>query len=289
MPERALTPNTGTAASITQVIGLGSFSQQESYSVEERYPFGQQERSTTISGEASKVYNDTASSFNLFDSSIGTLTSVGITGFYRGIEASLTVSDSCITQRFPVRTTLCSDSSSKTGRLDYGLNFGNISPLVPVITPAINSVNDEVLSLDYSFALGDSNTFTVLDPPAPFVFSQSTRTAQSTLDAFTGDGTASVSFASFWYETNSTTCTGNDIIEFGQKVGQRDIETCRFTSSLNFRGSAEVFIDYQYDPIVVNPDPDPNPNPSVVPLPAGLPLVLTGLGGFALIRRRQPT
>lgn len=35
---------------------------------------------------------------------------------------------------------------------------------------------------------------------------------------------------------------------------------------------------------VVDPDPDPDPN--VVPLPAGLPLVLTALGGLAVLRRK---
>ena len=36
-----------------------------------------------------------------------------------------------------------------------------------------------------------------------------------------------------------------------------------------------------------DPIPDPGPGPSTVPLPAGLPLLLAGLGAFGLIRRRK--
>lgn len=38
-----------------------------------------------------------------------------------------------------------------------------------------------------------------------------------------------------------------------------------------------------------DPDPDPNPNPSAVPLPAGLPLLLVGLGALGVMRRKAKT
>ena len=209
-----------------------------------------------------------------------------ISGFYRDLDAKLTLSDRCLTQRFPVRTALCSDRSSKDGRLDYGLNFSNVSPFNPVQSPSVNPVNDELLTVPYDFSLNDGNTFTILETTGNnFNFTSRTRTSQADLDAFTGTGTAKVNFASFWYEINSTTCTGDDIIVLGQKVGQRDIETCEFTSSLDFSGRAEVFISYRYDPVVVDPPVDPPKDPSVVPVPAGLPLILTALGGLALLRR----
>ncbi len=37
----------------------------------------------------------------------------------------------------------------------------------------------------------------------------------------------------------------------------------------------------------VGPNPNPNPNPNVVPLPAGLPLLLAGLGALGIAARRK--
>ncbi len=62
-----------------------------------------------------------------------------------------------------------------------------------------------------------------------------------------------------------------------------------------FTDGAFGFYNYSQAPVlyagitqdVLPPDPDPNPDPSVVPLPAGLPLLLAGLGSFAILRRKK--
>lgn len=60
----------------------------------------------------------------------------------------------------------------------------------------------------------------------------------------------------------------------------------------NFSDGAFGFYNYsqayvEYAGITEDVLPDPDPNTGVVPLPAGLPLLLAGMGAFGLVRRRQ--
>ncbi|MEO0633818.1 MAG: VPLPA-CTERM sorting domain-containing protein [Pseudomonadota bacterium] len=268
---------TAHAATLNQSGDLGSFRHTASHSVEERYGLSQP-RTTTVTSSISDYYGDTSATFDLFDPTLGTLTGVQIRVLFSNLSANITVTDGCITARIPTRQNRCSDSSSVAGRLDYGLDFSNLTPVVPVLAPSVNSVNDTVLSIDYSKNLSDGNSSNIATG-AEFFDVQARRSADS-LAAFTGTGTFDVNMASFWFNDLSTTCTGNPITVLGQVVGFSDIETCSGGASLDFRGSVSIGITYAFDEA-------PPPPPAPVPLPAGGALLIGGLAAFAGLRRRK--
>ncbi|MEM6760731.1 MAG: VPLPA-CTERM sorting domain-containing protein [Pseudomonadota bacterium] len=271
---------TAHAATLNQSGDLGSFTHTATHSVEERYGFSQP-RTTTVTSSISDYYGDTSATFDLFDPTLGTLTGVQIRMQFSNLSANITVSDGCITQRFPVRQNRCSDSSSVAGRLDYGLDFSNLTPVVPVLAPSVNSVNDTVLSIDYAKNLSDGNSSNIANGAA--FFDVQARRGAADLAAFTGTGTFDVNMASFWFNDLSTTCTGNPITAFGQVIGFSDIETCFGSASLTFRGSVSIGITYAFDEAA----PPPPPPPAPVPLPAGGALLIGGLVAFAALRRRK--
>ncbi len=94
--------------------------------------------------------------------------------------------------------------------------------------------------------------------------------AQAAFSEFVGTGSIDVSWAITFFHSVSGTCDPN--------LGTF-ITRCDLSGSGIFKFTAHIQVDYEYDPI--------STPPNVVPLPAGLPLLLAGLGSLAYLRRRK--
>lgn len=100
--------------------------------------------------------------------------------------------------------------------------------------------------------------------------SQSYSVAQAAFSEFVGTGSINVPWAITFFHSISGTCDPN----LGTIITRCDLSGGGF-----FRFTANITVDYEYDPI--------STPPNVVPLPAGLPLLLAGLGSLAYLRRRK--
>ncbi len=97
-----------------------------------------------------------------------------------------------------------------------------------------------------------------------------TATYRSYSDDFSRSGT-STSFSDF---------IDNDVtLRLSVILGASDVDGSRTSApSTSWKASGSLTVSYTYDEL---------PTPSAVPLPAGLPLLLAGLGAFGIVSRRR--
>lgn len=252
-----LIPAASSAATFTQTRIIDTLAVNEEYRKSFTAPLGPQDKVETVTDSISINRLGTFQSFNLFDTSLGTLTSVEVTRIYRD--------HGCRTQAFPIRQSDCSVSTTRAGTVNMGVDFSNLSPNLPVINDAVDRISDFSEVFGYSFSGSSQSTRTVKQSTG-FQIVKTMLTDTSSLAAFTGPGNFSVRTSMFWFEDRTTTCTGNTFTVIGIS-GQRTIQNCGSGSEVSASFSADVQVKFTFE--------EPTP---VVPLPAGLPLLLAGLG-----------
>ena len=190
-----------------------------------------------------------------FDTSLGDLLSVQI--IYSGAFTS------SFDNRFQVLSFTCRDTglnpacenSSLSGSfsVDYGV-FSQIGSVDEV------STNRTV----------DFNNQNAAGLPTGDLFAETTLTSTSDLAAYSGSGTYDLT-AFFFADLDVTISCDPNLLTI--------IDRC----DASYRGSYGA--EYQIE-VVYTYDDGQTPAPNVVPIPAGAPLILTGLGLFGWLRRR---
>ena len=269
-----LIPAVSFATTVTQTRILDTLDVNEEYRKSFTAPLGPQDKVEIVEDSISINRLGASQSFNLFDTSLGTLTSVEVTRIYRDMNATLDRDHGCRTQEFPVRQSDCSVSTTRAGTVNMGVDFSNLRPNLPVINDAVDTISDFSEVFGYSFS-GASQTTRTVKQNTTFQIVRTKLTDMNTLAAFMGTGTFSVRTSLFWFEDRTTTCTGNTFTVLGI-TGQRTIQNCGSGSEVSASFSADVQVVYTFE--------EPAP---VVPLPAGLPLLLAGLGVLGLLKARR--
>ncbi|PTX54049.1 putative secreted protein [Litoreibacter ponti] len=220
-----------------------------------------------LSGSQEGISEDTSPAemkFDYFDASLGTLTDVEIIFTLTNLGTNRVTREVQTCRKFGVGS--CDTRMSAEVSVSYGVL---IDPYVTTLPGAPGYRNPTELGVGASETLnsnenGDS-------------FSPSMRSALvnisgpgSQLPNFEGTGTFGIQPIFVVRNDTFVSCSSS----FGTNITECSGET-RVTYNANYR----VDVKYTYDEFP--------PESAPVPLPAGLPMLLAGLGAFGLLRRRQ--
>ncbi|MEM7075641.1 MAG: VPLPA-CTERM sorting domain-containing protein [Pseudomonadota bacterium] len=192
-----------------------------------------------------------------------------------------------------------------TGALDYASSAGSLNPLEAGLIPVADRVNSEAgtwndvgvtndgtpdADKNVDFGTGASVTFSgltdgfieliIAEDAALDPFNLSLCGAsgcETVFDGFSSSLVAALGIKPEFSLTDSDNANEMDqafLFRFSHSI----FDDVKITESGNF-GDARLEVDFVGIGV--------SPSPSVVPVPAGLPLILTGLGAFAWMRRRH--